>query len=311
MLCNDKLNILSVFKVYTFEFIDSLKKNGTKYLQNIDESCEEICNSKVFVGTCTDWRHRGLSTVCIRHNLFHRSKLGWEVELRNTNLVLFKSPVIWCKSVHSVHNWATYQICLTGIETQRQLPTGIYRLNWRRVQTTDYVIVQKNDPSHQNFFISDRLKKLNSLHSEHTKLLYSPTIPIIFPQMQKPFPLFLSKKIIRFLSKCIVNLFRGTLQNIIRHLVAKSQSEMCFFSPESTILKQRRDVPASEKRFHLKKSLLLQSLKICLDVEQFFSSLFLCTTASIFFSVCYKAGTSKLSNWPKSHVPNCLVEKGN
>ena len=29
-----------------FEFIDSLKNNGTKYLLKFDDSCEEICNSK-------------------------------------------------------------------------------------------------------------------------------------------------------------------------------------------------------------------------------------------------------------------------
>ena len=27
-----------------FEFIDSLKNNGTKYLLIFDDSCEEICN---------------------------------------------------------------------------------------------------------------------------------------------------------------------------------------------------------------------------------------------------------------------------
>ena len=31
-----------------FEFIDSLKNNGTKYLLSFDDSCEEICNSKAF-----------------------------------------------------------------------------------------------------------------------------------------------------------------------------------------------------------------------------------------------------------------------
>ena len=49
-----------------FEFIDSLKNNGTKYLLIFDESCEEICNSKAFVEIATaHGRHRGLSTVYI------------------------------------------------------------------------------------------------------------------------------------------------------------------------------------------------------------------------------------------------------
>ena len=32
-----------------FEFIDSLKNNGTKYLLIFDDSCEETCNSKALL----------------------------------------------------------------------------------------------------------------------------------------------------------------------------------------------------------------------------------------------------------------------
>ena len=75
-----------------FEFIDSLKNNGTKYLLIFVDSCEKICNSKAFVDIATAGRHRGLSTIHIKHNLLHQSKLGGDVELQNTHIVLFKSP---------------------------------------------------------------------------------------------------------------------------------------------------------------------------------------------------------------------------
>ena len=75
-----------------FEFIDSSKNNGTKYLLVFDDSCEKICNSKAFVDIATTGRHQGLSTVYNRHNVFHQSKLGRDVELQNTHIVLFKSP---------------------------------------------------------------------------------------------------------------------------------------------------------------------------------------------------------------------------
>ena len=39
-----------------FEFIDSLKNNGTKYLVIFDDSCEDICNSKAFVDNATAGR---------------------------------------------------------------------------------------------------------------------------------------------------------------------------------------------------------------------------------------------------------------
>ena len=74
-----------------FEFIDSLKNHGTKYLLLLDDSCEESCNSKAFVDIVTAGRHPGLSRIYIKHNLFHQSKLGRDVELQNTHIVLFKS----------------------------------------------------------------------------------------------------------------------------------------------------------------------------------------------------------------------------
>ena len=75
-----------------FEFIDSLKNNGTKYLLKFDNFFEEICNSKAFVDIATAGRRLRLSTIYIKHNLFHQSKLGRDVELQNTHIVLFKSP---------------------------------------------------------------------------------------------------------------------------------------------------------------------------------------------------------------------------
>ena len=75
-----------------FEFNDSLKNNDTKYFLTFDDSCEEICNSKAFVDVATAGRHRSVSTIYIKHNFFHWSKLGRDVVLRNTHFVLFKSP---------------------------------------------------------------------------------------------------------------------------------------------------------------------------------------------------------------------------
>ena len=75
-----------------FEFIDSLKNNGTKYVLIFDNLCEEICNSKAFLDIATAGRHRGLSTIYIKHNSFLQSKIGPDVELQNTHIVLFNSP---------------------------------------------------------------------------------------------------------------------------------------------------------------------------------------------------------------------------
>ena len=52
------------------------------------------CNSKAFVDIATAGRHRGLSTIYIKHNLFHQSKLGRDVELQNTHIVSSSLPVM-------------------------------------------------------------------------------------------------------------------------------------------------------------------------------------------------------------------------
>ena len=75
-----------------FALIENLPKNGTKNLLIIDDPCEEILISKQFVKIATAGRHRGLNTLFNKYNLFHQSKLGRDVELQNTHIVLFKSP---------------------------------------------------------------------------------------------------------------------------------------------------------------------------------------------------------------------------
>ena len=178
-----------------FEVIDSLKKSGTKYLYLFDDSCEEICNSKSFVDIATAGRHRGLSTIYIKHNLFHQSKLGRDVGLQNTHIVLFKSP----RDVMQVTTLST------------QLGLGSELVDWYRDATsvpfvhllidlspwTDdrlrYCTNNGSVPS--KFYIPERLKHLRTLDDEHTKSLYSPSVPIAFPQMQKSLSSVLPKSV--------------------------------------------------------------------------------------------------------------------
>ena len=56
-----------------------------------DDSCERISISKQIVNAATAARHRGLNTIYIKHNLFHQGRMGRDVELQNTQIVLFKS----------------------------------------------------------------------------------------------------------------------------------------------------------------------------------------------------------------------------
>ena len=86
-----EIESLEFVRGVNFDFIDSLKNNCTKYLLFFDDSCEGICKSEAFVDIATAGRHRGLSTIYIKHNLFQQSKLGRDVESQNTHIILFKS----------------------------------------------------------------------------------------------------------------------------------------------------------------------------------------------------------------------------
>ena len=176
-----------------FEFIDSLKNSGTKYLLIFDDSCEEICNSKAFVDIATAGRHRGLSTIFIKHIFFHQRKLGRDVELQNTHIVLFKSP----RDVMQVTTLST------------QLGLGSELFNWYRDATSvpfGQLLIDMSPRTDDRLryctntgyipsksYIPERLKQSKILDYEHTKSLYSPSVPIIFPQMQKSFPSVLPK----------------------------------------------------------------------------------------------------------------------
>ena len=178
-----------------FEFIDSLKNNGTKNLLIFDDSCEEICNSKAFVDIATAGRHRGLSTIYIKHNLSHQSKLGKDVELQNTHIVLFKFP----RDVMQITTLST------------QLGLGSELVDWYRDATSvpfchllidlspriyDRIRYCTNSASvPSKFYIPERLKHLRTLDDEHTKSLYSPSVPIAFPQLQKPLSSVLPKRV--------------------------------------------------------------------------------------------------------------------
>ena len=160
-----------------------------------DDSCEEICNSKAFVDIATAGRHRGLSTIYIKHSLFHQSKLGRDVDLQNTHIVRFKSP----RDVIQVTTLST-QLCLGSelVEWYRDatsVPFGhlLIDLSPRTDDRLRYCTNSGSVPS--KFYIRERLKHLRTLDDEHTKSLYSPSVSIAFPQMQGSLSSVLPKRV--------------------------------------------------------------------------------------------------------------------
>ena len=181
--------------------------------------------SATFFDTATAGRCCGLCTNHINHKLFHQRKLGRDVEVQNTHIVLFKSP-------RDVMQFSTLSA---------QLGLGSELVDWYRdagsvpfrhflidlsPRTDDRLRYCTNSWSvPSKFYLTERLKHLGSLDDEHTISLNSQSVPIIFPQMQKTFPSVLSKnEFIRFLCECKVKFLKGNLQSIGRHRVAQFQN---------------------------------------------------------------------------------------
>ena len=286
-----------------FEFIHSLKNNDTKYLLIFDNSCEEICNSNAFVDIATAGRHQGLSTTYIKHNLFHQSKLGKDVELQNTHIVLFKSP----------------RDVMQGATLSTQLGLGRELVDWYRDSTsvlfghflidlsprTDdrlrYCTNTRSIPS--KLYNSDRLKQSKVLDDEHTKSLYSPSAPIIFPQKQKSFPSVLLKRVYPVsLRKHNKSAQRKTAKH--KKTTRGKISQRVSTIVKRTTWKKRRDILVSERGLQIIKVItppVINHLswsgpvcpRSCFWVQEKFD-----------YPVSYKAWTSKVSTFTKSHLPN-------
>ena len=178
-----------------FECIDSFENNGAEYLLIFDDSCEENCSSKAFVVIATARRHRGLSAICIKHNLSYQSKLGRDVDLQNTQIVLFKFP---CEVVQVTTLKTQLGLDWELIDWYRDatsVPFGhlLIDLSPRRDDRLFYCTNSGCVPS--KFYILDRLKHLRSLDDEHTNSPYSPSVPIAFPQTQKSRSSVLPKRV--------------------------------------------------------------------------------------------------------------------
>ena len=163
-----------------------------------DDSCEKIWISQAFVDNTTAGRHRGLSTIYIKHNFFHQSKIERDDELQNTHIVLFKSP----RDVMQVTTLSTQlgigSELVDWYQDATSVPFGhlVIHLLPRTDDRLRYCTNSGSFPS--KFCIPEQLKHLKTLDDEHTKSLYSPSVPVAFPQMQKPLSSVWPKRIYPF-----------------------------------------------------------------------------------------------------------------
>ena len=182
-------------KEKTLSFIQgkNLPNNGTKYLLIFDDSCEEISNSKQFVKSATAGRHRGLNKIYIKHNLFHQSKLGRDIKLRNTHIVLFKSP----RDVLQI-NTLSQQLGLGSqlkewYQDATSTPYGQLLIDLTP-KTVDSLRYCTNSGSVLSKFYLPAGTETKFLDDEHTIRLYTVNISNILPKTSKTIHPPLSKK---------------------------------------------------------------------------------------------------------------------
>ena len=248
---------LKFVQCVNFEFIDSLQNNFTNFLFIVDDSCEEFCNPKAFVDIATAGRNRGLSTIYIKHNLFHQSKLGRDVVLQSTHIVIFKYP-------RDVMPLSTLSA---------QLGRGSELVDWYRdatsvpcdhflidlsPRTDDQLLNSTNTGSiSSKICIPDRLKQSKFLDHEYTNSLHSPIVPNFFPQMQKSFPSVLPKRVYRVslrMHNKSAQRKPAKHKKTSRGKVSKRSSTFVSWKKRTT-WKQRRIILASEKSLQLIKAI--------------------------------------------------------
>ena len=216
-----------------------------------DDSCEDICNSKACVDIATAGRHRGLRTIYIKHNLFHQSKLGRDVELQNTLIFLFKSPrdVMQVTSLSTQLGLGSELVDCYRDATFVPFDHLLIDLSLWTDDILHYCTNSGSVPS--KFYIPDCSKHLRTLHDEHTNLSTLQVFQSLSRKNKSHYLLSCPKEFIRYLCECIVNILRGNLHIIKIHHVVKFQDEVWLILVKRTTWKQRRNVLSSEKGLQL------------------------------------------------------------
>ena len=187
-----------------------------------DNSCEQIFNSEAFVEYSTAGRHLGWITIYNKHYLLHRSKLGWDDELQRTQIVLFISPVMWSRTLSAQFDLGSELV--DWYWNAMSVPYGHLMID-QSPRTDDRLRYCPNTGSIHSifFYVPECLKHIKTLDDEHTKSLYSPSVPVyhVFwrilmrsaqrkpPQPKKTSPGKISKRILIALSRKRVNWKQG------------------------------------------------------------------------------------------------------
>ena len=242
MLCKKEIENLEFVQGVNFELLASFKYSGTKYFLICDDPCEQTCNSKEFADIDTAGKHRGLSATYIRHNLYHQSKRGRDVELQNTHIVHFKSPHDKMQVSTVISQLVFGSNLIDWYREPASVPYGHLLIDLSQ-RTDDRLRHCTNNGTIHPKIIVRSAWSIQRLWTINTQILCTLQVFQSFSHKSKShFLQRCPKEFIRFLFDCIINVLKGNLHSTKRHHMAKFQSEIRLLSLKRTIWKQRRDI---------------------------------------------------------------------
>ena len=168
-----------------FDMINNLPQDKTNYLLVFDDSCEEILRSKEFVKIATAGRHRGLNTIYIKHNLFHKSPIGRDVELQNTHIVIFKSPrdVMQISKLGQQLGLGSQFTDWYKDATSKPFGHLLIDLSPQTVDQLRFCTESGSVPS--RFYLPTSQARITVLDDEHSKRTYTDNAPNFFKTFQQ------------------------------------------------------------------------------------------------------------------------------
>ena len=130
--------------------------------------------------------NRWLITLYIRHNLFHQSELGWDVELQKMHIVVSKCPrALMQVTTLSAPLWLGFELVDWYREASAPYGNMLIHLCPRTDGRSRFCTITGSSLS--KLYILEQLKQLKILDNEHRNYLYPSSFPLIFPQMHKFF----------------------------------------------------------------------------------------------------------------------------
>ena len=133
-----------------------------------------------FLNMATTGKQCRLNTIYITYNLFHQNKIERDVELQNTHIVPFESScnVMQLSTLSAQIGKgirASRLVSRRNICSLRSFLNCLAATNRRSI-----TLIYKHRIHSPKFNISYCLKQSKFLDDEHTKVLYSPSVPIGF-----------------------------------------------------------------------------------------------------------------------------------